>query len=267
MIKSVIVETKQQFNLVLNENSIDKIIISRDSFSESDIPILIKKIKSKNKLSSIKFERISRYEKFKNLRKETDILINSEGLDEILICNIDSLSYIEGRLKHYGLDLNVQVDYSLNVYNKFTKDVILKSFDNKIGFVAGLELNKYDIKEIGFDTLVIYTYVPNMITSNCIYMNTNKCTRGSNIINNTNYFKDRYNKKIMFKTYCKYCYNKIFNYVPLVLFDKDLEISNIGVKELRYDFYFENENDVKNKLNNRINDNEFTRGYLNKSLK
>ena len=267
MIKSTIVESKKQLNIVLNDDSIDKIIISRDSFDEQEIPILIEEIKKYKKIAFIKFERISRYEKFKNLRKETDALLKIEKLDGILICNIDSLYYITERIKHFNLDLEIQIDYSLNIYNKYSKNLIINSIDSKIKFVAGLELNNYDIKEIGFDTLVIYTYIPNMISSNCIYLNTNKCTKGKSIINNINYFKDRLNKKIYFKTYCKYCYNKIFNYVPLVLFDKMPDISNLGIKEVRYDFYFENENEVKNILNHSINTNEFTRGYLNKSLK
>ena len=267
MIKSVVVENRKQLDLVLKNSTIDKIIISRDSFSELEIPVLINKIKSKNKIAFIKFERISRYEKYKNLRKETDELLKIDGLDGILICNIDSLFYANERIKHFSLDLDIEADYSLNIYNKFSKDLISNSINNKIKFVAGLELNKFDIKEIGFDTLVVYTYVSNMTSSNCIYLNTNKCTKGKSIINNINYFKDRLNKKIYFKTYCKYCYNKIFNYVPLILFDKMPDISNLGIKEVRYDFYFENENEVKNILNHSINTNEFTRGYLNKSLK
>ena len=67
MIKSVVVENKKQLNIVLKDNSIDKIIISRDSFNEDEIPLLIKEIKSKNKIPFIRMERISRYEKFKNL--------------------------------------------------------------------------------------------------------------------------------------------------------------------------------------------------------
>lgn len=266
MIKSVVVETNQQFNEVLKNNSIDKIIISRDSFNELDIPILIKKIKSHNKLAYIRFERISRYEKFKNLRKETDYLLKLSELDGVLICNIDSLYYILGRIELYNLDLDIQADYSLNIYNKFCKDEIIGSFNKKIGFVAGIELNKYDIKEIGFDVIIIYTYVPNMISSNCIYLNTNKCTKGKNVLNNTNYFKDRYNKKVNFKTYCKYCYNKIFNFVPLVLYDKLNDLKDLNIKEIRYDFYFENGKEVNDVLNNNIN-TEFTRGYINKSLK
>ena len=267
MIKSTVVENKKQLNIVLKDDSIDKIIISRDSFNEDEIPILVKEIKSKNKISFIKFERISRYEKFKNLRKETDELLKIKELDGVLICNLDSLYYIAERINHFDLDLEIQVDYSLNIYNKYSKNIIINSINNKIKFVAGLELNKYDIKEIGFDTLVVYTYVPNMTSSNCIYLNTNKCTKGKSIINNINYFKDRLNKKIYFKTYCKYCYNKIFNYVPLVLFDKIHDISNLGIKEIRYDFYFENENEVKNILNSNVNFKDYTRGYLNKSLK
>ena len=267
MIRSVVVETIKQFDVVLKNDTIDKIIISRDSFSEKEIPLLINKIKLNKKLAFIKFERISRYEKFKNLRKETDELLNIEGLNGILISNIDSLFYIIERIKHFNLKLDIQVDYSLNVYNKYTKDLIIKSFNKEIGFVSGLELNKYDINDIVFDTLVVYTYVPNMISSNCIYLHTNKCTKGKNIITNTNYFKDRLSKKIYFKTYCKYCYNKIFNYLPLVLYDKISDISNIGIKEFRYDFYFENENEVRKILNNELYIKEYTRAYINKSLK
>ena len=266
MIKSVVIETKQQLNEVLKNNSIDKIIISRDSFNESDLPIIINKIKSYNKLAYIKFERISRYEKYISLRKETDELLKIVGLDGVLICNIDSLYYIMGRIEHFSLNLDIQLDYSLNIYNKYSKDEVTKIFNKKLGFVAGLELNKYDIKETGFDVLLIYSYVPNMVSGNCIYLNTNQCTKDKNIINNTNHFRDRYNKKIYFKTYCKYCYNKIFNYVPLVLYDKINDLYDLKINEFRYDFYFENAKEVNDILNNNINI-EFTRGYINKSLK
>ena len=264
---SVVIETKQQLNEVLKNDSIDKIIISRDSFDELEIPKILNDIKSHKKIAYIKFERISRYEKLKNLRKETDALLNLISLDGVLITNLDSLVYIVSRINHFNLDLEIQVDYSLNIYNEYAKNELLNNINSNLSFVAGLELNKYDIKEIGFDVLVVYTYIPNMTSSNCIYLNTNKCTKGKNIINNTNFFLDRYDKKVMFKTYCKYCYNKIFNYVPLILFDKISDINNLGIKEYRYDFYFESAKEVKDILNNNISLKDFTRGYINKSLK
>ena len=264
---SAVVETKEQFNVVLNNDTINKIIISHDSFDEKDLEFYINKIKKNNKLAYIKLERISRYEKIKNLRKDTDTLLNLAGLDGIVICNLDSLYYAKKRIDHFKLNLNIDIDYSLNVYNSYSKKVINDIIGENVKFVTPMELNKPNIKEVIYDILVIYTYIPNMVSANCIYKNTNKCTKGKNIITNTNFFKDRMDKRIIFKTYCKYCYNRIFNFAPLILYDLKNNIKDININEYRYDFHFETAEEVKNVLNNTYNIKEFTRGYLNKPLK
>lgn len=114
-----------------------------------------------------------------------------------------------------------------------------------------------------------------------------------NVHDFSSYIIDRKGKKLHYKTYCKYCYNKIFNTEPIYLLDKIDEIilrscnSRLQMQEsvgtdiirlprsgeclqspssYRLDFSFETENEVRDILNKKIPES-FTRGHFKNSIK
>lgn len=298
------IENIKQLEVVLLSKDVNEIILSRDSFAESELPKLVDRIKKSGRLAWVLMERISRYEenmksinsgsapnKVLDLRTSTDKIFDIKNLDGIIIQNIDSYAYALRKINKASNDkLKMELNYTMNCYNDETKKVHQTLYNEKrenanvvpLLFTAPVELNIYELSEVGYDTFIAYSYIDTMVTANCLRKNVGK---GESICKNrfdfnkvqdfAAYIIDRKGKKLHYKTYCKYCYNKIFNTEPLYLLDKAYELIGENSKltekngremSLRIDFSFENEDEVKNILNKKIPDS-FTRGHFKNSIR
>lgn len=290
------IENVQQLKIALEYDIVKGIIISRDSFAESELPKLVKTIKLKGKSAWILMERISRYEEFKKqeLRLTTDKILEIKELGGIIIQNIDCFSYILRKINKAANErLNVELNYTMNCYNLETKKVFEELYNEKrenhedvpLLFTAPVELNIYELEDVKYDSFIIYSYVDTMVSANCLRKNTCKgehCEPAC--VNRFNFEKvqdfssciiDRKGKKLYYKTYCKYCYNKIFNVEPLYLIDKIDEIDFDRIRDMskskneifyRIDFSFESEKEIRDILNKKVPDS-FTRGHTKNSIK
>ena len=289
------VENLKQLELVLNSNKVSEIILARDSFNEVDLPKLVNKIKKNKKLAWILMERISRYEELKDLRLTTDAIFDIKNLDGIIIQNLDSFAYMLRKANKFANSgLMIELNYTMNCYNDVTKLVLKNLYNEKrnnasevpLHFTAPVELNVYELSDVGYDTIILYSYIDTMVSANCLRKNleTKPNTTCKNRFNFnkvqdfSSYIIDRKGKKLNYKTYCKYCYNKIFNTEPLFLLDKKDELvetykkyftkHEINTNELKYriDFSIENEKEVKDILSMKM-PNDFTRGHYKKGIK
>ena len=245
------IENTQQLNIALGYDSVKEIILSRDSFAEKELPNLVNKIKSSGKSAWILMERISRYEeKPADLRTSTDKIFEIKNLDGIIIQNLDSFAYTLRKInKAANEKLKVELNYTMNCYNAETKLVHENLYNEKrknasevpLLFTAPVELNIYELSEVGYDTFIVYSYIDTMVTANCLRKNLTRADKmpaptphhivgdepackyrfnSENVHDFSSYIIDRKGKKLHYKTYCKYCYNKIFNTEPLYLLDK-----------------------------------------------
>ena len=190
----------------------------------------------------------------------------------------------------------------------------MKAGEVPLLFTAPVELNIYELSEVGYDTFIVYSYIDTMVTANCLRKNLTRADKMpaptphhivgdepackysfnfENVHDFSSYIIDRKGKKLHYKTYCKYCYNKIFNTEPLYLLDKidelvpradkmsaptphhivgdDILSSRRGEclqspSSYRLDFSFESENEVRDILNKKIPES-FTRGHFKNSIK
>ena len=285
------IETYPQFNIALDFDDASDIIISRDSFDDSAIPKMVSRVKNKNKKCWILLERISRYEEFKKqeLRISTDKIFEIPNLDGIIIQNLDEFSYLLRKInKVANKNLLVELNYTMNCYNIETKKLYEKLYSEKrenakdipLLFTAPLELNIYELSDVRYDTFILYSYIDTMVSANCLRKIENKdnCKNRfdfEKVEDFDSYIIDRKNKKLHYKSYCKYCYNKIFNPDPLYLLDKlgefdidrarDLSKNSLSDTFFRIDFSFENENEMKKILQKKCPDN-FTRGHFKNSI-
>ena len=287
------VETKNQFDLAINEKEIKDIIISRDSFPEFELEKLVKIVRSKNKNPWILMERVSRYEELSkdncDLRKTTDKIFDIEELYGVIIQNLDSFSYLLRKInKVKNEKLEVELNYTMNCYNIETKKVYSELYNEKrdnhkdvpLKFTAPLELNQYELKEVGYDTLIVYSYVDTMVSANCLRKNIKESLDKDICKYRFDFDKgftkdlflyDRLKKELHYKTYCKYCYNKIFNVSPLYLIDilDEIKLDEIlddsSYDNLRIDFSFEDSSKVKD-IFNRKKPKDFTRGHIKNSI-
>ena len=282
------IENTQQLNIALQNDSVKEIIISRDSFAEKDLPNLVDKIKSEGKSPWILMERISRYEeKPADLRTSTDKIFEIKNLDGIIIQNLDSFAYTLRKINKVANEkLKIELNYTMNCYNAETKLVHENLYNEKrknasevpLLFTAPVELNIYELSEVGYDTFIVYSYIDTMVTANCLRKNLAACEAAckyrfnfESVHDFSSYIIDRKGKKLHYKTYCKYCYNKIFNTEPLYLLDKigefDMQCRGEHCEPAyRIDFSFETENKVRDILNKKIPES-FTRGHFKNSIK
>lgn len=157
--------------------------------------------------------------------------------DGVLIRNFESFQW----LKDHGYEKKIVGDYNLYVFNQRSKTFLAEQGLDR--YTASVELNDKELQRLSIHdgVFIAYGYQPVMITANCIRKNTKGCEKKDDIL----YMTDRYKKKFAVKNYCKYCYNVIYNPVPLMLLHQSEEIGRLCPAELRLDFVVEPEKEMK----------------------
>lgn len=220
----------------------------------------ISSLKSKEKESLKYFCRVSNLEQF---RKASDYdfkyfyvpaTVIHENIDEFLnfkdkiiietsaVVKDTSHEYVILKtLKEYGFkklcaDNIAFCDFSdfelfgglrLNVFNGYTLEMLKrKTFKNAV-LSSELNINAIrDMKKPISTTMMIYGYLPLMITENCIVKNGDACPCSGK----SNYIVDRKNIKFPVIRDGKSCRNIILNSLPIYLGDKISEIKKSGVE-------------------------------------
>lgn len=113
-----------------------------------------------------------------------------------------------------------------------------------------------ELSEMPYEILV-YGHLPMMVSANCI----RKTSAGCDHKNRFMILRDRMQKDMPVRCYCKYCYNQIFNAEPLVLYDLPEDIRSLEPERLRYDFSVETGTEVRKILSGAI-PKDITRGHF-----
>lgn len=150
-------------------------------------------------------------------KKEYLKTIYKAGIHGVLVRNVESLACVKQLQEEYPFW--VITDASLYCWNVEAKKAWMEYADR---VTLPFELNAKELRALkDADTeQVIYGYLPLMITANCIYKTNLKCQLGTHKEAHKAYLKDRYGKTFTVLTDCKYCYNIIYNSVPLSLHKK-----------------------------------------------
>lgn len=59
------------------------------------------------------------------------------------------------------------------------------------------------------------------------------------------YLKDRYQVQFPVKNFCTYCYNVVYNSLPVLLFSSLEEFKKAGIRDFRMDFTMESAKETK----------------------
>lgn len=186
--------------------------------------------------------------------------------DGVLIRNYESFSY----LKKCDYRKDIVTDYNLYVMNQNAIEFWKK---HGIGnMTAPIELNRYELGKLELENceLVGYGFLPMMISANCIQKNSKECTHISGVTK----IKDRYQKELVVKNECRYCYNVIYNSLPLLLIDQFELLEKMNIKAMRLMFTIEDIEKTKTILEmidrpevKKIEEIEFTRGHFKRGVK
>lgn len=186
------------------------------------------------------------------------------GWDGVLIRNYESYGF----LKEQGYERKIVTDYNLYQFNSSGKAFWKK--EKICGFTAPLELTAKELKRLNIEDgeLIIYGHIPMMVSAGCVNKTVGQCRKKSGQMTIT----DRYRKTFVVKNECDYCYNVIYNHVPLYLGDRMQEVYDINPGSLRLMFTLEEPEKVKQIIRSyeeerTFAEGEFTRGHWKNGIK
>lgn len=153
----------------------------------------------------------------------------SEQLPFILVDNLETLQFLIKK----GYKGEIVCNYTIYMFNS---ESILQIQKQAQGICYPVELNKKELmqicmpKEMHCEQLM-YSYLPLMVSANCIKKTSDKCTQQGKITK----VYDRYQKAFFVAEDCRMCYNRIYNCVPLSLHNYEKEMKHkIDIKRLDF---------------------------------
>ena len=261
------VRTAEQMEVILEEEAIGRIyadctmfprIWEKDSYVE-----WITKVHAAGKEIYLVMPYIFR----ERTRKQYEAAYNrifGAGWDGILIANYESFAF----LKEHGYTGRIMTDYNLYEFNQESR----KFWKEKgvFEFTAPVDLTERELQDLRVKDgeVIVYGYLPMMISAGCIQKTTRGCLKKSGQTTIT----DRYRNPFVVKNECDYCYNILYNYVPLYLGDRMEEVYQIGPGRIRLMFTTERQQEVRRILSayfegKELPEGTYTRGHWKRGIK
>lgn len=261
------VRTAEQMEVILEEEAIGRIyadctmfprIWEKDSYVE-----WITKVHAAGKEIYLVMPYIFR----ERTRKQYEAAYNrifGAGWDGILIANYESFAF----LKEHGYTGRIMTDYNLYEFNQESR----KFWKEKgvFEFTVPVELTERELQDLRVKDgeVIVYGYLPMMISAGCIQKTTRGCLKKSGQTTIT----DRYRNPFVVKNECDYCYNILYNYVPLYLGDRMEEVYQIGPGRIRLMFTTERQQEVRQILSayfegKELPEGTYTRGHWKRGIK
>ena len=158
--------------------------------------------------------------------------VKNFAFDGFYIRNMAEYQFIRSN----GINGKCVADYTVYGFNDLSVSVL-----KEVGFdevVSPIELNEKELCHLNnTGEMVAYGRMPLMISANCIDKTGGKCHYPAGRFG---VISDRKNAKLPYVTACKYCYNVIYNSVPLFLIDKFSQILNKKTQNFSLCFTDEN---------------------------
>ena len=261
------VRTAEQMEVILEEEAIGRIYVDCTMFPciwEKDSYVeWITKVHATGKEIYLVMPYIFR----ERTRKQYEAAYNrifGAGWDGILIANYESFAF----LKEHGYTGRIMTDYNLYEFNQESR----KFWKEKgvFEFTAPVELTERELQDLRVKDgeVIVYGYLPMMVSAGCIQKTTRGCLKKSGQTTIT----DRYRNPFVVKNECDYCYNILYNYVPLYLGDRMEEVYQIGPARIRLMFTTERQQEVRQILSayfegKELPEGTYTRGHWKRGIK
>ena len=261
------VRTEEQMEVILEEEAIGRIYVDCTMFPriwEKDSYVeWITKVHAAGKEIYLVMPYIFR----ERTRKQYEAAYNrifGAGWDGILIANYESFAF----LKEHGYTGRIMTDYNLYEFNQESR----KFWKEKgvFEFTAPVELTERELQDLRVKDgeVIVYGYLPMMVSAGCIQKTTRGCQKKSGQTTIT----DRYRNPFVVKNECDYCYNILYNYVPLYLGDRMEEVYQIDPGRIRLMFTTERQQEVRQILSayfegKELPEGTYTRGHWKRGIK
>lgn len=137
------------------------------------------------------------------------------------------------------------MDGNLYVFNKRAKDYWMQYGMTRT--TVPYELNGIELGKMGLmkQEITVYGHVPLMVSAQCFKKNCEEC----NSIPGSYQLKDKKGNVYVVKNICEYCYNVIYDFVPISLHKYSKEILEMQPSVIRIEFLNETSKEVVSILN------------------
>lgn len=208
-------------------------------------------------------------ENYFNLNKE---FITGTEFDGFIIRCLEEVSYLDELLKGGKKPFYI-FDYNMYGFNKEAERCIKGMGASRL--TLPVELNLKELSELNCTDkeLIAYGRLPMMISAQCLRKNTLGCDRKYSLLT----LRDRYNQNMPVKNRCEFCYNTIYNSLPLSVIGIADNIRKLNPAVIRLWFTTENQKDCICIVNKYIKcfiegeqveepSKDFTRGHLKRGV-
>lgn len=195
--------------------------------------------------------------------------LREAGFDEVILRSLEQVGF----LREQGVDLPMVFDANLYGMNKRACRVMEELGASRL--TLPLELNERELLELGCEgkELVVYGYLPAMVSAQCVQRTVKGCKRQSGVM----MMKDRTGKRIPVKNHCRFCYNTVYNPSPLCLLGLREQVKKLNALVLRLSFTIETPEQIRTVLDEygnyfvREQDGvmpckDFTRGHFKRGV-
>lgn len=260
---TILVSNMEQLNTVISIYNTNRIYIEYANFSIDEIETIIHKLADKDIDTFIALPYIFRHRAVEEFDKNLSAIKKLKPTG-YLFRNLESYFY----MKNADIDIGTIV-FDSNIYSFNNEDI---KFYKKIGadiVTASYELNSNELSVLDKEDmeLNIYGLFPVMLSAGCIRKTMNRCI--NNHLKSSDHIDLTDRKNIRFKVnmVCRYCYNIIYNSVPLSLFGNLNELERHNFSSYRINFTIETAEEVKEILRNYNNlKGDFTKCHFKRGV-
>lgn len=275
----VSVETKEQFNTVLESELPQSIYVDSSCMNMTEFAEFCRSSKGQDALAKQEVYYILP----PVFRRETVKAYTEEYRS---IKDIPWTGFVVKNLESYQWLIKMEnkkpviLDANLYTFNKRAAE-FWKGQPNVLFETLPVELNSRELRDRGCADaeLIIYGHLPMMTSAGCVYKSLKRCRKGDkSLLKPEDYYrlKDRKNMKFAVKPVCRECYNVIFNSQPLSLLNLKNQVASLAPASLRLSFTLENAAQTKQVLesfeknfikNVPVEDfADFTRGHFKRGV-
>ncbi len=184
-----------------------------------------------------------------------------------MVRNADEIGY----LRKNGI-YEFYTDYSVYAFNHPAAEMLSELGAGRITLPYELNYKELLNYSVSNAELVVYGRIPLMISANCLNQTTDSCDgKGKTLI-----LRDRLEKDFPVVNVCNYCYNIIYNNLPLSLLGVCQKVKQLNLQTVRLSFTTENGQETREILEQYcsafcddkeiMEEKPYTRGHFNRGV-
>ncbi len=236
---SVLVSTMEQFKIVAEGDYPVKRIYVELSLYRADSSACRRLMRNRRVQYYMALPHVLHRQYVGSLRQEATGYL-ADGFDGFLVRNLEEYAL----LRRLSMGKRIQLDYSLYTMNREAQEFFRSK--GAAGMTAPVELNHRELRDLdNHDVeLIVYGYQVLMVSAQCTRKNTAFCDRKKAVLT----LKDRKNACFTVQCHCDFCYNLLYNSVPMGLLRERDEVAELGFCGGRIQFTLEDAKETKSVL-------------------